>query len=117
MPEAGTTNFYYTTSAGGLCAADTSKLCRHTDARSITVSYGYDAENRPISKTYSDTTPAVYYYYDQTLYNGLTITNGKGRRTGMSDGSGQTAWSYDANGNVLTKRQTIAGLTNSISYT
>src|SRR5262249_19041163 len=61
--------------------------------------------------------PAVSYYYDQTSYNGLTITNGKGRRTGMSDGSGQTAWSYNSQGGVLIIHRTIAGITKDISYT
>lgn len=76
----------------------------------MTTSYTYDALNRLTGKTYSDTTPAVSYFYDQTSYNGLTITNGKGRRTGMSDGSGETAWSFDADGHELTKRQTIPEL-------
>jgi RHS repeat-associated protein len=68
--------------------------------------------------TYSDgTTHAVTYFYDQTSYNGLTITNGEGRRTGMSDGSGTTAWSYDLNGDVLTEKRTLAGITRTISYT
>ena len=33
--------------------------------------------------------------------NGLTITNGNGRRTGMSDAAGAEAWSYDVMGRVL----------------
>jgi RHS repeat-associated protein len=69
------------------------------------------------SKSYSDSTPAVSYFFDQTSYNGLSITNGKGRRTGMSDGSGATAWNYDPLGHVLTERKTIAGTTKNTSYT
>ena len=49
------------------------------------------AGERARSGANSDSTPAVSYLYDQTSYNGLTITNGKARRTGMGDGSGQTA--------------------------
>ncbi len=82
----------------------------------VTTSLTYDALNRPTSKTYSDGTAAVNYSYDQSSYNGLTITNGIGRLTGMSDGSGQTAWSYDAAGRILTERRTIAGVTKTISY-
>ena len=115
-PESGTVNYYYTTSAGSLCSGDASLSCRHIDARGITTTYSYDAENRLTGVSYSDTTPLVSYFYDQTTYNSLTITNGKGHRTGMADGSGQTAWSFDAVGNVLTKRQTIVGITNSIGY-
>jgi YD repeat-containing protein len=46
----------------------------------------------------------------------LTITNGKGRRTGMSDGSGTAAWTYDLAGHILAERRTIAGITKTISY-
>ena len=56
------------------------------------------------------------YYYDQTSYNGLSISNGKGRRTGMADGSGETAHSYDNVGRVKTEERTIAGITKTISY-
>ena len=92
-PETGTTHFYYTTSGGSKCSGDPSAICRRTDAKSITTTYTYDALNRLTGKSYSDGTPSVTYSYDQSSYNGLTITNGKGQRTGMSDGSGETAWS------------------------
>jgi RHS repeat-associated protein len=115
-PEVGTVSYFYTTAGGALCSGNPNAACRVTDARSITTTYTYDAENRLTGKTYSNGDPAVSYFYDQTSYNGLTIANGKGRRTGMSDGSGQTAWSYDAEGHILTARRTIAGITKSISY-
>lgn len=115
-PESGTTNYYYTNSTGGLCSGDPSLVCRKTDARGITITFTYDAENRLSGKTYSDTTPSVTFFYDQSSYNGLTITNGKGRRTGMSDGSGQTAWSYDTVGRVLSEERTISGVTKTTTY-
>ena len=115
-PEAGTLNYYYTTSVGQLCAGNPSALCRATDARGITTTHTYDAENRLTGKTYSNGDPAVSYFYDQTTYNGLTIANGKGRRTGMSDASGQTAWSYNAIGQVLYLRRTIGSVTKTVSY-
>ncbi|HWP84692.1 MAG TPA: RHS repeat-associated core domain-containing protein [Terriglobia bacterium] len=116
-PEGGTETFHYTTAGGALCAGDARAVCRATDARGVTTTYTYDAENRLTGKSYSNGDAPVAYYYDQTSYNGLTITNGKGRRTGMSDGSGQTAWSYNAGGAVLAERRTIAGVTKTISYT
>jgi RHS repeat-associated protein len=116
-PESGTTNYYYVTAAGANCSGDTSKRCRVTDARSITTTLAYDALARLTGKTYSDTTPAVSYSYDQTSFNGLSITNGNGLRTGMTDSSGSTAWSYDSMGRVLTRQQTIAGVTKSIGHT
>jgi RHS repeat-associated protein len=121
-PETGTTSFYYTTTIGGstLCSGDPSAVCLRKDARNITTTYTYDNMNRLLSKSYNDpspTTPTVSYSYDQTSYNGLTIQNGKGRRTGMSDGSGQTAWSYNAVGNVLAETRTINSQTKTINYT
>lgn len=116
-PESGTTQYYYTTSTGTLCAGDPHVVCRQTDARGITITSSYDAENRLTGKTYSDTTHSVTFSYDQASYNGLTITNGKGRRTGMSDGSGATAWSYDAIGRILAEERTISGVTKTTSYT
>src|SRR5205085_7284616 len=108
LPESGTTHFYYTTSGGSLCSGNASNVCYKTDARMTTSTYTYDALNRLTQISYSDgTTPTVNYFYDQTSYNGLTITNGKGRRTGMSDGSGQTAWSYDTVGRILTEKRTM----------
>jgi RHS repeat-associated protein len=116
-PESGITTSYYTTSSSALCSGRSTNLCRVNDARNITATYAYDARNRLISKSFSDTTPAITYFYDQTSYNGLTILNGLGRRTGMSDGSGKTAWSYDPAGHVLTKRKIIGTTTKSIAYT
>jgi len=117
VPESGSTYFYFTTSAGSLCAADTNAVCRRTDARSITTTYSYDALNRLTGKNYSDTTPTVSYHYDQSSYNGLTISNGLGKLTGMNDGAGAVAWSYAAAGHILTERRLIAGITKTISYT
>src|SRR4051812_3793399 len=116
-PESGTTNLYYTTAAGGLCAGEPELQCRQTDARSTTITFAYDALNRMTGKTYSDTTPAVTYSYDQTSFNGLTIANGNGVRTGMTDGSGSTAWAFDSMGRVTTRQQTIGSVTKSIGYT
>ena len=114
----GTTIYSYTTSGGGLCAGAASAVCYRTDARGVTITFTYDAENRLTGKSYNDTpqTPAVTYSYDQSSYNGLTITNGLGHRTGMADGSGQVAWSYNVKGEVLTEKRTIGTVTKTISY-
>ena len=117
-PESGTTNYFYTTSGGTFCAGNAGSQCRITDGRSITTTFAYDALSRLTGKTYSDTTtPSVTYSYDQTSFNGLTITYGNGLRTGMTDGSGSTAWSFDKMGRILTRQQTISTVTKSIGYT
>jgi len=116
-PESGATSYSYDADAS--CPSPNSfpgNLVKKLDARGIRTCMQYDQVNRLTSKNYSDSTPTATYYYDQASYNGLTITNGKGKQTGMSDGSGQTAWSYNAVGSVLTERRTIAGVTNTMSY-
>jgi YD repeat-containing protein len=121
LPESGTTTFAYLNSSGQVCAGDGHKICSMTDARGVTRTFTYDALNRMTSKTYSDSTPTITYYYDQTSFNGLTITNGTGRRTGMKETSGstvlgQTAWSFDAAGRVLAEQKTVGTITKTISY-
>ena len=128
-PESGTVCYYYTTSGGTCgvpssgtpCSGDLSAVCRRTDARSKTTTYAYDALNRLISKSYSDTTPGVAYGYDAVAPSGctpptLTITNGKGRRTSMCDGPGATSWSYDPVGNAVTEKRTTNSVTDSFVY-
>ena len=83
-------------------------LLAKADARNVTIHYGYDALNRLGAKWYTgiDTastaiaaaTPPVQYFYDSSSYHNFPTPNGIGRRVGMSDGSGQTAWAYDVMG-------------------
>ncbi len=68
-PEAGATNYYYTTSGSSLCAGDPAAPCRKTDARSVTTSYSYDSLNRLLTKTYSgggSSTPIGCFQYDNS---------------------------------------------------
>jgi RHS repeat-associated protein len=91
----------------------------------VTLTYCYDTLNRLTAKGYTAQTctngsmpsPVATYLYDQTSYNGLTITNGIGRRTGMSDAAGAEAWSFDVMGRVLTDRRTTNSVTKSTTYT
>jgi RHS repeat-associated protein len=115
-PESGDTKYFYTTSGGGSCSGQFSLPCRVTDARLVTKTYSYDALGRLAGKSYSDSTPSVGYLYDQTSFNGLAITNGNGQRTGMTDSSGSTAWSFDTMGRRLNRQQTISGVSKGIAY-
>jgi len=116
-PEAGTVSVSYTNSSGGLCSGNPVTLCRRTDARGITQTNTYDGLNRLTSTSFSDgQTATMQYFYDQTSYNGLSITNGKGHATGMSDGSGTSAFSYDILGQIVAENHTINGNTKSMSY-
>ena len=117
-PESGTTNYFYTAADGSICSG-ADDICRKTDARGVTATYSYDIgtmKDRLISISYSDGTPTTQYFHDQTTFNGLTITYGGDRRTGMSDGSGQTAWSYDPAGHIISERRTIGTVTENTSY-
>ena len=127
-PEAGgssnPTYFYYTASDGtSKCSGEPSNVCRRvrpapnqSGSTTVTTTYSYDALNRLTGIDYGDSTPDITYSYDQSSYNSLTITNGKGHRTGMSDGSGTTAWSYDEVGNIVTEKRTINSVTKTTTY-
>ncbi|RTL88502.1 MAG: RHS repeat protein, partial [Hyphomicrobiales bacterium] len=79
-----------------------------TDARGKVTTYAYDALNRKISETRAGG-PNVQFQYDQG-------TNGTGRLTKITDGTGSTAYSYDANGRIIQKLQTIGTLSWKTSY-
>ena len=95
-PESGTVNYTY--DSDSFCGTSKGDLVKRIDARSIRTCHAYDSIHRLTSNTYSDSTPTANFSYDQSSYNGLTISNGLGRQTGMSDGSGTTAWSFDSMG-------------------
>jgi RHS repeat-associated protein len=95
-----------------ICSGDPREVCTKTDARGIVATYTYDAINRLTGITYSGgspTTPSVAYTYDAG-------TNQNGFRTGMSDGSGSTTWTYNAVGWMLAEQRTIAGVPQTLSY-
>ena len=69
----------------------------HTDGRSITTTYAYDALNRLATVNYPSATQTdIFFTYDQTGAG----QNGKGRLTTMTDEAGATAYKYDLRGNV-----------------
>ena len=119
-PESGTINYSY--DADSNLFQKVSPQANQQGSLTTTITYCYDADNRLTSKTYSAQTcpvasPAVSFLYDQSSYNGLTITNGIGRRTGMSDSSGTSAWSYDPMGRTAVEERTLnTNVTKSFSF-
>src|SRR5207248_2107051 len=122
-PESGAISYTY--DDAGNVKSKTSPAPNQPPNSSLTqaVTYCYDALNRLTKKFYAANpdcvagTANVTYFYDQTAYNGLTVAYGIGRRTGMSDGSGQTAWGFDPAGRVAAERRTVNGVTKQIDYT
>ncbi|MGA8090249.1 MAG: RHS repeat-associated core domain-containing protein [Terracidiphilus sp.] len=91
-----------------------SNLQTKTDARSIQVNFGsYDGLNRSPGKTFSNGDPAVTFTYDATGSGNY----GVGHRTGMSDGSGSTTWTYEKMGRVSSESRTISGINKTVSTT
>jgi RHS repeat-associated protein len=105
-PDMGTWSYLYDSN---------SNLLTQTDAKGQTITFSYDALNRLTGRTY----PAgsgmtnVTYTYDTTTGGNI----GKGRRTGMTDGSGTTAWKYDVLGRIIEKKRTIDGVDYVTGYT
>jgi YD repeat-containing protein len=89
-----------------------SNLTRQTDARGQTVCFYYDGLNRLRDKhtrndtscpTWASNPPlAAQYSYDAG-------SNGIGRRTGMTDGSGSASWVYDNRGRVTSETKVVSG--------
>ncbi|HXN74379.1 MAG TPA: RHS repeat-associated core domain-containing protein [Candidatus Acidoferrales bacterium] len=108
-PETGTVTYSYVTTTLALCSGNPYAACYRHDGRAFT-NYAYDSLNRLTGITYSTLSSAVIYTYDAG-------TNQKGFLTGMSDSSGSTTWGYNNVGWVTSEQRTIAGKTNSMSYT
>jgi RHS repeat-associated protein len=102
-PESGTVSWTYDNDGNVLTKADPRN----------TITYNYDQLHRVATtgtshaKIYSNTDPPVDYFYDQTSFNGLTISEGVGRQTGMSDATGSSASTFDSEGRVLVENKTI----------
>lgn len=102
-PDTGTTNNTYD-AAGNLKTS--------TDARAKISTYSYDALNRVTGVTFSDTTPALGYLYDDVTAGNL----GKGRLTKLTDGTGNTTFKYDLQGRLIQKAQTTGTVVKTVSY-
>jgi RHS repeat-associated protein len=109
----------YAYDANGNLSTKTAPAPNQSGTATVTTTYSYDVLNRLGQKSFSDSTPTVKYGYDAVAPAGctlptLTIGNGIGRRTGMCDGAGAEAWSYDITAGVGWKL-TDARTTNSVT--
>jgi len=102
-PDTGATSNTYD-SAGNLATA--------TDARGALSTYSYDALDRVTSVAYAlggTTDQTISFAYDSG-------TNGAGHITGASDAHHSLSWSYDPQGRVVSKSQTVNGVTKIVNY-
>ena len=94
-PDTGTTTYVYD---------EVGNPQQKTDAMAITTNYNYDFLNRLTGMQFPDTTQNITYSYDEGTY-------GKGHRTGMTDPTGSTIFSYDNRGRWVGKTATVNGVT------
>jgi RHS repeat-associated protein len=92
-PEAGQLNFAYD--------ADGSVITRR-DNRGLTVTFAYDPLHRLTQRSYSDSTPAASFVYDQTSVWGASLSNTIGQLSYSvaAGNSAASAFSYDALGQL-----------------
>ncbi len=103
-PESGTDDYSY--DANG-------NLTTRTDARGVTTTYAYDGLNRLASKTYSDSTLAVSYTYDDPV-----VSHSVGQLTQVANGNSTTKYlGYDALGRITSNQQITSDETYTFSYT
>jgi len=87
-------------------------LIKLTDARDITVNYNYDTLGRVLTVDYPGSAEDANFTYDI----GNNCNSGVGRLCTMSDESGQTLYSYDDFGNVISQSHTESGIIYTTSY-
>jgi RHS repeat-associated protein len=86
-----------------------------TDAKGVVITQSYDALNRVLTRSYSNTTPTVSYTYDDP-----NINYSKGRLTKVSSSVSVTEHTdFDPLGRILSHKQTTDGqvYTTGYSYT
>ena len=77
----------------------------------------YDALDRPISTSYTDTTLNVAYHYDEAnSITGCTVSSAVGRLTRVVENAVTTTYCYDIRGNVIQKRQQLGTTLDTTSY-
>ena len=120
-PESGTYTYEYDSDIFQTCSVYryNGELIGRIDSKGIGTCMQYDALHRVVQKSYHNASdPPVKYCYDnqQTACGTTSVSYGVGRRTGMSDGSGNTAWGYDSMGFITAHSKAIGSFSKSISY-
>jgi RHS repeat-associated protein len=98
-PDTGTVTYVYD---------ENGKPVNKTDSKGISVGYVYDLLNRLTNVNFPDSSQNITFSYDQGV-------NGIGKRTGMTDETGSTTFSYDNRGRLTGKSNTVRGITYDLS--
>ncbi len=91
---------------------DAGRLQTSTDARGKVTTYTYGKLNRLLKISYTSGTPTVFEYGDMS-----SPPSARGRLTSMTDESGQTTYTYNARGAILSKVQTVGTGTTAKTFT
>lgn len=101
-PDTGTTSNTYDS---------TGNLLTKTDARGVTATYVYDGINRATRIVFSNGTTSETHTFQYDVG-----PNARGRLSQVTDTSGFTNWTYNGQGRVASKSQTVDTYTNVVSY-
>lgn len=103
-PDRGTRTMWY--DAAG-------NLTQLTDGNGQQVNYAYDNANRLLSATYAGASAeTITYSYDSTTGG----NKGVGRLTGVTEQSGSTSFTYDAQGRIVQDAKVIQGQSYAVQY-
>ena len=97
---------------GGFVYDNNANLLTSIDARDVRISSTYDALNRQLTRTYSDSTPPVSFTYDAP-----TVAYSKGKLTKISSSISESRLiEFDAAGRVTASEQVTDGRAYSSAY-
>lgn len=105
-PETGTITYGYDLDSNLLTR--TAPAPNQTGSATVITTLTYDAGHRPLTKTFSDSTPSATFTYDLSSVDGFTILNPKGRLVKAERGTNRIINSYDVMGRVQDQRQQTA---------
>jgi RHS repeat-associated protein len=107
-PDTGTTTYSYDAAGNRVV---------ETDAKGTQRTYTYDRLNRLVAAQFPNSSQNITYQYDQTdTVTGCSGGHSVGRLTRILENGGATVYCYNVRGDVVSKRQVLAGHTDLTTY-
>lgn len=101
-PESGTIAYTYDSNGNVKTKTAPAPNAQAPSTATVTTTYSYDVLNRLIYKSYSDSTPAAGFGYDESSVGGTSVLNPVGHLTHMTANSvSSSVFSYDPMGRVV----------------